>query len=81
MEVASTLNLTATPNRAMLGTGSNPNGDLLNGLLQGVAAMNGMDSDSGKEIVLQIDGQTFARLMMPKLNKEYKRHGVNLQGV
>ena len=81
MEVASTLNLTASPNRAMLGTGSNPNGDLLNGLLQGVAAMNGMDSDSGKEIVLQIDGQTFARLMMPKLNKEYKRHGVNLQGV
>lgn len=80
-EVASTLNLTATPNRAMLGTGSNPNGDLINGLLQGMLAMRGMNGDSGQEIVLEIDGQTFARLMMPKLNKEYKRHGVNLQGV
>ena len=82
IEVANTLGLTASPNRAVVGTGSSPNGDLLNGLLQGMAAMNGMGGgESDKEIVLQIDGQTLARIMMPKLSKEYRRHGVNLQEV
>lgn len=82
VEVASTLGLTTSLNRAMVGIGSSPNGDLLNGLLQGMAAMNAMGGgESEKEIVLQVDGQTFARLMMPKLSKEYRRHGVNLQEV
>ena len=82
IEVANTLGLTASPNRAVVGAGSSPNGDLLNGLLQGMAAMNGMGGgESDKEIVLQIDGQTLARIMMPKLSKEYRRHGVNLQEV
>ena len=79
MQVASTLNLSTSPNQAAVGTGSSPNGDLLNGLLQGMAAMNGMPGEDGKDIVLQIDGQTFARLIMPKLTKEYKRNGVTLQ--
>ena len=81
IEVANTLGLATSPNRAMIGTGSSPNGDLLNGLLQGMAAMNGMGGADDKELVLQIDGQTFARLMLPKLSREYKRNGVNLQGV
>ena len=81
IEVANTLGLATSPNRAMVGTGSSPNGDLLNGLLQGMAAMNGMGGTDDKELVLQIDGQTFARLMLPKLSREYKRNGVNLQGV
>ncbi len=65
----------------MVGMGSSPNGDLINGLLQGMAAMNGMDGTDDKELILQIDGQTFARLMLPKLSREYKRNGVNLQEV
>ncbi len=65
----------------MVGMGSSPNGDLINGLLQGMAAMNGMDATDDKELILQIDGQTFARLMLPKLSREYKRNGVNLQEV
>ena len=81
IEVANTLGLTTSPNRAMVGTGSSPNGDLLNGLLQGMAAMNGMGGAEEKELVLQVDGQTFARLMMPKLSREYRRNGVNLQEV
>ena len=79
MQVASVLNLSVSPNQAVVGTGSSPNGDLLNGLLQGMAAMNDMPGEDGKDIVLQIDGQTFARLIMPKLTKEYKRNGVILQ--
>jgi hypothetical protein len=81
MEVANTLSLSATSNRAMVGTGSNPNGDLLNGLLQSMSAMNGLGASDEKELVLQIDGQTLARIMMPKLSKEYRRNGVNLQEV
>ncbi len=81
IQVAHVLNPTASLNRAVVGTGSSPNGDLINGLLQGMSAMNGMSGETNKELVLQIDGQTFARIMMPKLTKEYKRHGVNLQEV
>jgi len=44
-------------------------------------AMNGMNADGEKELVMQIDGQTLARIMMPKLTKEYKRNGVNLTEV
>ena len=81
MQVASALNMTGGVNRGMVGTGSSPNGELLNGLLQGMMAMNGMNADGEKELVMQIDGQTLARIMMPKLTKEYKRNGVNLTEV
>lgn len=80
MSVASSLNVSATP-QAMVGTGSSQSGDMVNGLLQGLAAMNGMGGGDKGEIVLNIDGQTFARLIMPKLNKEYKRNGIILQEV
>ena len=38
-------------------------------------------SEDQKDIVLEIDGQQFARLIMPKLNKEYKRNGIALREV
>lgn len=80
MSVASSLNISASP-QAMVGAGSSQSGDMVNGLLQGLAAMNGMGGGDNGEIVLNIDGQTFARLIMPKLNKEYKRNGIILQEV
>lgn len=80
MEVASSLNIGVSP-QAMVGAGYNLNGDLVNGLLQGMSAMNGNSMNSNGEIVLNIDGQTFARLIMPKLNREYKRNGIILQEV
>lgn len=44
--------------------------------------MNGMGGDaSGKDVVLQIDGQTFARLIVPSITKEYRRNGIELKGV
>lgn len=81
IEVANTLGIASSPNRAMVGSGSSPIGDLLNGLLQAMVAMNGIGGSEEKELVLQIDGQTLARMMMPKLSKEYRRNGVNLQEV
>jgi len=81
INVANALNVTGGVNRGMVGTGTNPNGEMLNGLLQGLMAMNGFNQDSEKELVMQIDGQTLARIMMPKLNKEYKRNGINLAEV
>ena len=75
--VASALNPYGSVN-AVVGEGTSPFGDLLNGLLMGTSGMQMQTSDE-KEIVLQIDGTTFARLIAPKLKKEYRRNGIILQ--
>ena len=79
MQVANALNFNNSPNRAVVGTGASPYGELLNGLLQGLATPGGEGGEDGDELVMQIDGQTFARLIVPKLTKEYKRNGVILK--
>jgi len=82
IQVANALGFSSTINRSMVGTGTSPSGDLLNGLLQGMAAMNGMQNDrNARDVVLQIDGQTFARLIVPSITKEYRRNGVVLKEV
>jgi len=81
IQVANALNPTAGANRAMVGAGASPYGEMLNGLLQGMTATNGMTSEEQKELVMEIDGQTFARLIVPKLTREYKRNGVLLREV
>lgn len=78
-DVAQSIAISGSPNRAMVGAGTSPNGEMLNGLLQAMTAMGGMNSNEGGEVVLEIDGQRFARLIMPKLNKEYRRNGIVLQ--
>ena len=78
-QVANALNIGNGPNRAVVGTGESPYGELLNGLLQGFANPGNESGDSGNELVMQIDGQTFARLIMPKLTREYKRNGIFLK--
>ena len=81
IQVANALGLTTT-NRAMVGVGTSPNGDLLNGILLGMASMNGMKKEQNSgDVVLQIDGQTFARLIVPNITREYRRNGVELKGV
>lgn len=77
--VAQTIAMSGSPNRAMVGTGTSPNGELLNGLLQAMTTMGGMSNNESGEVILEIDGQRFARLIMPKLNKEYRRNGIVLQ--
>ena len=80
LNVASALSMSTNPNRAMVGQGSSPFGDLLNGMLQ-ASNITQVPSEANGEIVLQIDGQTFARLIAPKLTKEYKRNGITLREV
>lgn len=80
IQVAAALNPTS-PNKAMVGTGSSPYADLLNGLLQGMTATNGYAGEEKNEIVMELDGQTFARLIVPKLTREYKRNGIFLKEV
>lgn len=80
IQVAAALNPTS-PNKAMVGTGSSPFGDLLNGLLQGMVATNNPGGEEKNEIVMEMDGQTFARLIVPRLTREYKRNGVFLKEV
>lgn len=77
--IASSLNI-GESNQAVVGEGTSPFGDLLNGLLQSTTQTQMMPNSDG-EIVLQIDGQTFARLIAPKLTKEYKRNGIILREV
>lgn len=81
MQVASSLNIKGGVNRSMVGAGTSPFGDMVNGLLQGMSTIAMPNSDSKQNIVLEIDGQQFARLVMPKLNKEYKRNGIILREV
>lgn len=76
--IANTLNLSVSPNRATVGPGSSPFGDLLNGLMATNVVNQSMPDSSG-DIVLQIDGQTFARVIAPKLTREYKRNGIILR--
>lgn len=80
LSVASVLSLTTSSNQAVVGQGSSPFGDLLNGLLMANSTTLNTNNDMG-EIVLQIDGQTFARLIAPILTKEYKRNGISLKEV
>jgi hypothetical protein len=78
IQVAAALNPTS-PNKAVVGTGSSPYGDLLNGLLQGMTATKPTGGEEQNEIVMEIDGQTFARLIVPRLTREYKRNGIFLK--
>lgn len=78
--IASTLNVSASQNKAAVGPGSSPFGDLLNGILS-TNIINQSNNGSSEDIVLQIDGQTFARLIAPLLTKEYKRNGITLREV
>ena len=80
LNVASALSMSTNPNRAMVGEGTSPFGDLLNGMLQ-ANNITPVQGETSGEIVLQIDGQTFARLIAPKLTKEYKRNGITLREV
>lgn len=51
---------------------------MFNGLYSALAMQNGVES-SERPIELSIDGQVFARLIVPSLTKEYKRSGVVLE--
>lgn len=55
--------------------------DIANAVLQGLIAVQGMPSSSGgsTEVVLNLDGERFARAILPKMNKEAKRSGYALQ--
>ena len=78
--VASALNITGAAS-AVVSTGESPYGDMVNGLLQGMTAMRNTQQTEETEIVLEIDGQRFARLIAPKLARLYKQNGIVLKGV
>lgn len=78
LSLASTLNIVPL-NKSVVGSGTSPFGDLINGLFKLNSTNSGMKFNDQKEIVLELDGVTLARLMMPKLTKEYKRHGIVLR--
>jgi len=52
---------------------------MLNGLLNIFGGVRQDNNDNTTPVELTIDGQVFARLIMPSLTKELKRNGINLE--
>ena len=55
-------------------------GDILNGLFSAMSMGGGNKQSDKQPVELSIDGQVFARLIMPNLVKEFKRNGIVLNG-
>ena len=62
-------------------TSQKDDASLLNSFLGAMSSMNNIAQNDNQPIVLSIDGQVFARLILPSLNKEFKRNGIKLSGV
>jgi hypothetical protein len=85
--------IVSSPTLAMVGEGGEPeavtplsklNSMIVNSVLDAMRIMGGsQQSNVGGDIILNIDGRTFARLIKPHLDKEIKRLGnnVRLQGI
>jgi TP901 family phage tail tape measure protein len=54
---------------------------LINSLLGAFSIMQPNRGSSGEPVELSIDGQVFARLILPSLIKEFRRNGIRLEGV
>jgi TP901 family phage tail tape measure protein len=54
---------------------------LINGIMSSLTLLSGSPKNNNEPIELTIDGQVFARLIMPSLTKEFKRNGIVLEGV
>ena len=70
--------MNGTENTGKISTGNTSIGaDILNGLFTAMSFTNNSKSDSSdKPIELSIDGTVFARLIYPKIVKEFQRNGV-----
>jgi len=54
---------------------------LINSILGAFSMMQPNRNTSGEPVQLSIDGQIFARLIMPSLIKEFRRNGIVLEGI
>lgn len=54
---------------------------LINSILGAFSMMQSNYKTSGEPVQLSIDGQIFARLIMPSLIKEFRRNGIILEGI
>ena len=54
---------------------------IINGIMSSLTLLSGNRKNNNEPIELTIDGQVFARLIMPSLTKEFKRNGIVLEGV
>ena len=52
----------------------------VNSLISAISNLNGISRANNSPVELSIDGQVFARLIMPSLSKEFKRQGVKITG-
>ncbi len=55
--------------------------NLINGIMSSLTLLGGNQKSNNEPVELSIDGQVFARLIMPSLTKEFKRNGILLESV
>lgn len=53
---------------------------LFGGMMSALGVMNGNTQTADRPVELSIDGQVFARLILPDITKEYRRNGIVLEG-
>lgn len=80
-QVANVLSKMGNENEQMVTTGNTSmSTDILNGLLGAMSIMGNNSTETvSQPIELSIDGDVFARIMMPKLKNEFKRNGIVLK--
>jgi TP901 family phage tail tape measure protein len=54
---------------------------MLNSMLGAISMMQSTNRGSNEPVELSIDGQVFARVILPSLTKEFKRNGIVLEGI
>jgi phage-related protein len=82
-DIEAAVNMTAST-LANLGGVSAPQRDdtgMLNSILSAMSFMQTTNKGGNEPVELSIDGQVFARVILPSLTKEFRRNGIVIAGV
>ena len=79
-EVASAISSLGNEDKQVVSTGDTSlSADILNGLMSAFSFMQGKETTTEQPIELSIDGDKFARLIVPSIKSELKRNGIILK--
>ena len=60
--------------------GYNNQDNIVNSLITALSSINAINQNNNPPVELSIDGQVFARMILPNISREFKRKGVKLTG-
>ena len=61
-------------------SGYNNQDNIVNSLITALSSINSVNQNNNQPVELSIDGQVFARMILPNISREFKRKGVKLKG-